>query len=100
MAAPRKPGTAGVRKKKTATAPNHGTAATAGAVASPPSPAEAATEPAAAPPAAHGANGVAFAAIQLRAYEIYRQRGVGHGDELSDWLAAEFELREKSAQSG
>ncbi|MBF6560788.1 MAG: DUF2934 domain-containing protein [Candidatus Binataceae bacterium] len=96
MAAPRKPGTAGVRKKKTAT-PNNGTVA---AVASPPPPAEAATVHAAAPPAAHGANGVAFAAIQLRAYEIFLQRGVGHGDELSDWLAAEFELREKSAQSG
>jgi hypothetical protein len=90
MAAPRKPTTAGVRKKKTATAPINGTVT---AVASP-SPSAAAVIVSA---AVHGGNGTAFAAIQRRAYEIYEQRGAGHGDELSDWLAAEFELRGKSA---
>jgi hypothetical protein len=32
--------------------------------------------------------------IELRAYEIYLQRGGEHGNELNDWLAAEKELTE------
>ena len=31
--------------------------------------------------------------IRLRAYEIYLRRSGGPGDELSDWLQAEFEVR-------
>ncbi len=33
-------------------------------------------------------------AIARRAYEIYQQRGGGHGRDLEDWLRAERELRE------
>jgi hypothetical protein len=33
--------------------------------------------------------------IELRAYEIYLERGGTHGCDLSDWLQAEMELREK-----
>jgi hypothetical protein len=32
--------------------------------------------------------------IELRAYEIYLQRGGEDGNELNDWLAAEKELNE------
>jgi hypothetical protein len=32
--------------------------------------------------------------IELRAYEIYLQRGGEDGSELNDWLAAEKELTE------
>ena len=32
--------------------------------------------------------------IELRAYEIYLQRGGEDGNELNDWLAAEKELTE------
>ena len=32
--------------------------------------------------------------IELRAYEIYLQRGGEHGNELNDWFAAEKELSE------
>lgn len=32
--------------------------------------------------------------IELRAYEMYLQRGGEHGNELNDWLAAEKELNE------
>jgi Protein of unknown function (DUF2934) len=32
--------------------------------------------------------------IELRAYELYLQRGGEDGNELSDWLAAEKELTE------
>lgn len=32
--------------------------------------------------------------IELRAYEIYLQRGGENGNELDDWLAAEKELTE------
>jgi hypothetical protein len=32
--------------------------------------------------------------IELRAYEIYLQRGAENGNELDDWLAAEKELTE------
>jgi len=31
-------------------------------------------------------------AIQLRAYELYVQRGRGEGHAIDDWLAAEAEL--------
>ncbi len=34
--------------------------------------------------------------IRTRAYEIYLAREGGTGDELSDWLKAEAELREKA----
>jgi hypothetical protein len=33
--------------------------------------------------------------IQRRAYEIYIARGMAHGGEMSDWLAAERQLREE-----
>jgi hypothetical protein len=32
--------------------------------------------------------------IERRAYELYLQRGEGEGDHLSDWLAAEREIKE------
>ena len=32
--------------------------------------------------------------IEQRAYQIYLQRGGGHGCEVDDWLAAEKELTE------
>ncbi len=31
--------------------------------------------------------------VRLRAYEIYLKRGTDPGDEVSDWLQAERELR-------
>ena len=34
--------------------------------------------------------------IARRAYEIYEERGMGHGDDINDWLRAEAEV--KSAQ--
>lgn len=41
------------------------------------------------------------AQIQLRAYELYVQRGGEDGRELEDWLAAERELRNQhSSVSG
>lgn len=33
--------------------------------------------------------------IRIRAYEIYLQRGEQPGNELDDWLQAEFELTSK-----
>lgn len=33
--------------------------------------------------------------IRIRAYEIYLQRGEQTGNELDDWLQAEFELTSK-----
>jgi hypothetical protein len=33
--------------------------------------------------------------IELRAYEMYVERGGMHGCDLSDWLQAEMELRDK-----
>ena len=30
--------------------------------------------------------------VQVRAYELYEQRGKGHGFALQDWLAAEAEI--------
>jgi hypothetical protein len=30
--------------------------------------------------------------VQVRAYELYGQRGKGHGFALQDWLAAEAEI--------
>lgn len=35
--------------------------------------------------------------IAHRAYEIYENRGRGHGRDLEDWLAAESELRNQNA---
>jgi hypothetical protein len=32
--------------------------------------------------------------VEIRAYEIYLERGGQHGNELEHWLAAEEELRE------
>jgi hypothetical protein len=34
-------------------------------------------------------------AIQIRAYELYEQRGKGQGHPLEDWLKAEAEVLEK-----
>ncbi len=34
-----------------------------------------------------------FNKVRERAYEIYLQRGTRHGDHMSDWLAAENEIR-------
>ena len=31
--------------------------------------------------------------IARRAYEIYEERGSGHGDDLNDWLRAEAEVK-------
>jgi hypothetical protein len=36
--------------------------------------------------------------IRQRAYEIYLARGGQEGDEVSDWLAAERELKESRQQ--
>ena len=36
--------------------------------------------------------------IELRAYEIYIERGGAHGQEAEDWLQAERELVEKYAK--
>lgn len=33
--------------------------------------------------------------IEVRAYEIFLQRGDGHGDSVSDWLSAEQQIREE-----
>jgi Protein of unknown function (DUF2934) len=36
--------------------------------------------------------------IRRRAYEIYQQRGSGHGNEADDWLTAEREVRQRYHQ--
>jgi len=36
--------------------------------------------------------------IELRAYQIYVERGGTHGQDVDDWLQAERELVEKSSQ--
>jgi Protein of unknown function (DUF2934) len=89
MAAPRKPRTSGVRKKKTAAVEVNGVANG--------SPPQAAPAPVDAPPINHGGNGLVFTAIQQRAYELFVQRGAEHGHDLSDWLTAEQELKQKLA---
>jgi hypothetical protein len=33
-----------------------------------------------------------YEVIELRAYELYQQRGDGEGDAMSDWLQAETEI--------
>jgi Protein of unknown function (DUF2934) len=38
--------------------------------------------------------------IARRAYEIYLQRGGGHGRDFDDWIAAEKELSEARERSG
>ncbi len=38
--------------------------------------------------------------IELRAYQIYRERGGVEGHEVEDWLQAERELLEKQGKSG
>ena len=38
--------------------------------------------------------------IRERAYEIYLARGGQDGDEVSDWLAAERELKESNQPQG
>lgn len=38
--------------------------------------------------------------IRERAYEIYLARGGREGDEVSDWLAAERELKESNQPQG
>ena len=38
--------------------------------------------------------------IELRAYQIYVERGGAQGNELEDWLQAEFELIEKYGKTG
>lgn len=40
-----------------------------------------------------------FEQIQRRAYELYLSRGGSQGDELGDWLNAEYELKGQSATS-
>ena len=37
--------------------------------------------------------------IELRAYQIYFERGGAHGNDVDDWLQAERELSEKYANS-
>jgi len=34
--------------------------------------------------------------IRMRAYELYRERGDGAGDDMNDWLRAESEVRGQS----
>jgi hypothetical protein len=36
--------------------------------------------------------------IRRRAYELYQQRGSGHGSEAADWLNAEREVRQRYRQ--
>lgn len=38
--------------------------------------------------------------IQLRAHQIYIERGGAHGNDVDDWLQAEHELSEKYANTG
>jgi hypothetical protein len=38
--------------------------------------------------------------IRMRAYEIYRQRGDGIGDDMNDWLRAESECRARCDGAG
>ena len=38
--------------------------------------------------------------IAQKAYELYEQRGGGHGYDLDDWLAAERSIREEASQIG
>ena len=38
--------------------------------------------------------------IQLRAYQIYVERGGAQGNDLEDWLQAESELIEKYGKTG
>lgn len=38
--------------------------------------------------------------IELRAYQIYVERGGAQGHDLDDWLQAERELNEKYARTG
>ena len=38
--------------------------------------------------------------IELRAYQIYVERGGAQGNDLEDWLQAEFELSEKYGKTG
>jgi hypothetical protein len=38
--------------------------------------------------------------IELRAYQIYIERGGGHGQDVEDWLQAERELVEKYGSRG
>ncbi len=38
--------------------------------------------------------------IELRAYQIYVERGGAHGNDLEDWLQAELELIEKYGKTG
>ncbi len=35
--------------------------------------------------------------VQQRAYQLYLERGAGHGNDLEDWFRAEAELKQKSA---
>ena len=38
--------------------------------------------------------------IELRAHQIYVERGGAHGQDVKDWLQAERELREKYEKTG
>ena len=38
--------------------------------------------------------------IELRAYQIYFERGGAHGHDVDDWLEAERELDERYAKTG
>ena len=40
-------------------------------------------------------NGSLEEQIALRAYELWRQRGSGHGSDLADWLQAQREILEE-----
>jgi len=37
--------------------------------------------------------------IRVRAYELYLERGGGHGNDLDDWFAAERELSSAASRS-
>ena len=38
--------------------------------------------------------------IELRAHQIYVERGGAHGQDVNDWLQAERELLEKNGKTG
>ena len=45
------------------------------------------------PATTNGHNGLSFTAVQQRAYELFIRRGAQHGHDLSDWFTAEHELK-------
>lgn len=104
MATTKKPAPAAAKKPAAATAAKPGTATPAGAMSAP-APRSAAPKSAApiAPLTEQGAGDAAadnlsrrdasYDEIARRAYELWRARGGGHGEDQADWHRAEEELR-------